>query len=159
MIVFTHSLLAVHISKVSAKDIGNDIFIIVYNGLASRLSTIVGVPVSVQARYQVSILSSGQLGAGEEELVVSSALFPQVTEKSSSIVYFNTGPLPPVGASVFRLKIINTFTTFLDSTNSLSRVSALLRGAENPADVTMEVPELPESVQLSNAFLTVHFNR
>eukprot|EP00521_Asterionellopsis_glacialis_P017327 CAMPEP_0195302294 /NCGR_PEP_ID=MMETSP0707-20130614/30840_1 /TAXON_ID=33640 /ORGANISM="Asterionellopsis glacialis, Strain CCMP134" /LENGTH=1068 /DNA_ID=CAMNT_0040365501 /DNA_START=82 /DNA_END=3288 /DNA_ORIENTATION=- len=141
--------------EISAKDIGNDIFIIVYNGLAARRSTVVGVPVSVQARYQVSILSSSPLEADEEEVIVPSALFPQVTDKSSSVVYFDTGPLPPVGASVFRLKILNSIGTILGSSNELARESALLRGAENPTDLEKEEPD---SLELSNGFLTVHFN-
>lgn len=134
----------------------SDIFIVVYNGLASRRSSIIGIPVAFPGQYQVTSVDLDRRHLGQDEEIMTSAVLSQTKSlQISTIVYFDTGPLPPVGAKVYRLKIMNSFEGKVDSESSLTRVSALLRGKDSDGDLVQNLP----SFQLSNGFMNVRFNR
>lgn len=93
-----------------------------------------------------------------EEKTMPTSVLPQTrskySERVTTIVYFDTGPLPPIGASVYRLKIINSSDGSIKSENTDSRISSsLLRG------LNVELDGGPESLGLSNGFISAHFNR
>lgn len=75
----------------------NDLYIVVYNALASARSTIVSIPVSAPGTYNLQRVD--KLG----DLVQVSST--SVGDRDKMVVYFDTGPLPPTGAVVFELSL------------------------------------------------------
>jgi hypothetical protein len=97
------------ICKVSEEASGSDnavMYLIVYNPVAQERSTVVRLPVSMNATYQVKRLVNGS----EEEESVTEVLYPVISQslhvfdknKSTNyVLLFDTGLLPPVGATAF----------------------------------------------------------
>lgn len=84
------------ISEAASKS-GDDLYVVVYSALASARSTIVGLPVRAAGNYKVFRVNE------EADVVVASSSADQTNGKE--IVYFETGPLPPTGAAVFKLSL------------------------------------------------------
>eukprot|EP00547_Thalassionema_nitzschioides_P006974 CAMPEP_0194203020 /NCGR_PEP_ID=MMETSP0156-20130528/2917_1 /TAXON_ID=33649 /ORGANISM="Thalassionema nitzschioides, Strain L26-B" /LENGTH=1049 /DNA_ID=CAMNT_0038928679 /DNA_START=43 /DNA_END=3192 /DNA_ORIENTATION=- len=79
----------------SASKRGEDLYIVVYNGLASSRSVVIAVPVSSPGIYEVFKVENN----GEGSIVSSES----VPNDGKSLVYFSTGDLPPTGALTFKL--------------------------------------------------------
>ena len=80
-----------------------DVYVIVYNPLGVRQSTIVHLPVSTDGTYTVS-----KIGESPDQVFVvsSSPSLIAVAENSADhIVHFDTGTLPHIGASVFQVSL------------------------------------------------------
>lgn len=72
-------------------------YVIVYNGLGSNRSSILRLPVSVEANFEVARLDSN---ATPDNLRSTPCSFAD----STYVLAFGTGPLPPMGATVFRIR-------------------------------------------------------
>ena len=79
-----------------------DIYVVVYNALATNKSSIVRLPVSVDAGFDVTNMNSN------ETIVTNQHPTPSFLNTSSSAaeyaLVFNTGPLEPIGGTVFRVR-------------------------------------------------------
>lgn len=122
-------------------------FVVVYNGLASNKSTIVRLPVSVDGPFHVTRLGSSTI----QESLVHSSPSPFVATQSTSanfVLLFDTGPLVPVGATVFRVyKSPLEANTKVPSVQSQRRLRPIDRENESSQVVT------------SNGAVKVHFDR
>ena len=77
-----------------------DIYIIVYNPLASTYQTVIAVPVEMSGPGRK--MTAKRIGDTTNSLLRSS-LVPSSQEGGKFIYHFDTGPLPPTGASVYVL--------------------------------------------------------
>ena len=77
-----------------------DIYIIVYNPLASTYQTVIAIPVEMSGAKRGIIVK--RLGDATSSILRSS-LVPSSQEDGKFIFHFDTGPLPPTGASVYVL--------------------------------------------------------
>lgn len=80
-----------------ASRIGSDLYVVVYNALASVKSTIVGIPVTSPGIYSIQRVDNVN-----SKVKVSSS---SVEKNGKYVVYFDTGLLPPTGAVAFLLSV------------------------------------------------------
>jgi hypothetical protein len=97
------------VSEEATKKESEDLYVIVYNPLASERSAIVRLPVAADNTYTITSLSDQRL----RKYVVKSVLaFPlqgtESTEEQSYVLNWNTGKLPPVGAAAFLISAANS---------------------------------------------------
>lgn len=126
-------------------------YIVVYNGLGSNRSSIVRLPVSVDASFNVTRLGGNSIQSN----LVRSSPTPLLSSKSGAANYvllFDTGPLAPAGATLFRITKINAET---------KRQIPLIDEAEPSRRLTATVNEEgdPDDVVATNGIVTVHFDR
>ncbi|KAI2494330.1 Alpha mannosidase [Fragilaria crotonensis] len=76
-----------------ASRIGSDLYVVVYNALASVKSTIVGIPVTSPGIYSIQRVDNVN-----SKVKVSSS---SVEKNGKYVVYFDTGLIPPTGAVAF----------------------------------------------------------
>ena len=125
-------------------------FVVVYNGLGSNKSTIVRLPVSVDGHYHVTKLGNQPL---QSQLMRSSpSPFTSIQTGATSakfVLLFDTGPLAPVGATVFRVSksLLETQEEQVPMLQSRNRFLAMGAGKK------------PSEVVASNGLVTVHFDR
>ena len=81
----------------NASRLGSDLYVVVYNALATVMSTIVGIPVTSPGIYSIERISNV-----DNRVKVSSA---SVEKNGEYVVYFDTGSLPPTGAVAFLLSV------------------------------------------------------
>lgn len=123
-----------------------------YNALAQSRTEVVSLPVETNSPYEVEELQSGMVWS-----VVESTLFPnhnytQSNGASQFVVHFKASNLPPLGASVFRLRRPEGDLT---ATPAISR---RLIGSET----ALHQPELThqeDDLTVSNGILSVAFDR
>ena len=114
-----------------------------YNALPSHRSAVIGVPVPQSSDYDVSKIVNGEVDKQNVEQIPSLVVAPmKVGEPERHVVRFDTGPIDPLGASIFRIK----------QTTATS-------GGNVPLNLNQIVDSSTETFHLSNEFLTVHFNR
>ena len=79
-----------------------NIFVVVYNPLGSNKSTIVQLPVSVDQAFDIKRLDSNPMSPTTSVRPVQSRFSSELSAKY--ILTFDTGPLHPVGTTVFLIK-------------------------------------------------------
>ena len=139
---------------------------LVYNGLASsNRSSIVRLPVSKNATYRVTRLPknpSDESSSVVVEIASSPVLFKQSVchtvecKGSSHVLLFDTGPLPPIGASIFQISMNDA-----SHEESLAEKRMLhSRQTRSPFSRVFS-KEVKSSHQMlaSNGFLTAKFDR
>ena len=126
---------------------GLDLYVVVYNGLGSSKSTIVRLPVSVDGSFHVSKVGGNSL---QTHYLRSSPNHFAGTDSTSAsfVLLFDTGPLPPVGAAVFRVTQAHEKETIPSSEISTSRRLKYIDTKDGPSEVVA-----------SNGIVTVHFDK
>lgn len=76
---------------------GNDLYIVVYNALASVRSAVVGIPVSSPGVYTIQRV--------DKLYALANVSFAAVERDKQFVVYFETGFLPQTGAAAFLLTV------------------------------------------------------
>lgn len=79
-----------------------DLFVVVYNPMGSNTSSIVQLPVSVDKTFDITNLDSNPLTTARSVRPVPSSFSSPLS--AEYILAFDTGPLPPVSATVFQIK-------------------------------------------------------
>ena len=127
-------------------------FVVVYNPLGSNKSSIVQLPVSVNRAFDITRLGS------DDPLTTVSGVYPvpstfqgslASTSSSKYILLFDSGPLQPIGATVFQIK-----PTADSEHGSLSEEFGTGPTLESEHDMD----EL-DAVVASNEILSVKFDR
>lgn len=91
------------ISEQATQIKGTDVYVVVYNPKSSEQSSVIRVPVSSNATYAVKRLGDGNL---QPELVLPTTAAPLHTSKPGKfVVMIDTGKLPPLGTSVYRISM------------------------------------------------------
>jgi hypothetical protein len=139
---------------VSTQANGKDLYVVVYNGLAKGRSTIVSMPITLDTDYhmaQVHIHSGLELG--NKQAIKTTV----VLENETAILYFDTGPLPPVGGTVFQISFIENGALggVFDGNSQISLVRRSLIENDSERDT-----HYSEDIQdATNGILSVRFNR
>lgn len=81
-----------------------DIYVVVYNAVGSNKSSIVRLPVSVDAGFDVRRVDNNATIASNIQATPSFLTSSQSTAAAEYVLAFSTGPLEPVGATVFRVR-------------------------------------------------------
>lgn len=78
------------------------LYIIAYNSLGTERSSVVRIPVAADSSYRVERIADGH------QTTVRSTRQPSLHPKgvSPSVLTFETGPIPPVGAAAFRITLV-----------------------------------------------------
>jgi alpha-mannosidase len=98
-----------HVSQEATQKDAEDVYVIVYNPLASERSAIVRLPVAADKTYTITSLSTNSQQAHVGKAVLAFPLPGAAsTEEQSYVLNLNTGKLPPVGAAAFRISTTNT---------------------------------------------------
>jgi hypothetical protein len=89
---------------------GDDIYLVVYNALATARSAIIGIPVTLSGMYEVLRIDT------EDLFVVATTSKSTYTDlpddiDNTEVAYFETGPLPPTGAVAFKVSFVQEGTT------------------------------------------------
>jgi hypothetical protein len=139
---------------VSTQAVGKDLYIIVYNGLAKRRSTIVSMPIAMGAdNLMKQVRVHGGLQVTNEREIKATVLL----DNESAMLYFDTGPLPPIGGAVFRVSFFEDELlgdVYDDaSQTSLVRRSLIASGSERYTKSN------EDKMDVANAILSVQFNR
>lgn len=141
---------------VSTQADGKDLYVIVYNGLARKRSTIIALPIpssvfdeSPHVSVVVQRPHGGEFFEGSIHLCGDSA-----------VLYINTGLLPPVGGSVFRVSFVDDTVELGsqdrgDAAASLKRRSMLKQ--HHGSDVAIH--HSGDTADVSNGILSVRFDR
>lgn len=140
---------------VSTQANGKDLYVVVYNGLAKRRSTIVGIPITMDTDYhrmaQVHIPSG--LVVGNKKAIKTTV----VLENETAVLYFDTGPLPAIGGTVFQVSFIENGAlggvSDGDSQASLIRRSLLGNDSESDTHYSEDIQDATSGI------LSVRFNR
>jgi hypothetical protein len=121
--------------------------VIVYNALAFSYSTIIHLPVSSDAPYHISRVGSA---GKEDQILLPIRSISKMTSEGGSdyLVLFDTGPLPPLGAAVFRLSRAEGHHSFPLVSSDKSVQSRRLQSSTDPVD----------EVEVSNGLMTVRFD-
>lgn len=128
---------------------------IVYNALGSQKSRIVCLPVSSLGEFVVSRVGDHATGSAETILYSVPSAFPLLSSTAAKYTLaFDTGPLTPAGATVFR--IIQSPRHRLENEILTGRLMKS-RSLNYESDTTKGLDI--DQVTVSNEFLTVQFNR
>lgn len=94
------------VSQTASKQDATDILVVVYNPLGKNKSTIVQLPVALDKSYDVTRLGSDVTTTGSIRPVPSTFQGNSLTATASAkfVLAFETGPLHPLGATVFRIR-------------------------------------------------------
>jgi len=165
-----------------------DIYVVVYNSLASDRSTVVRLPVSENTTYNVSPIagdtndySSTRNNEKEPPLpsrIISSTLVNddnnsnndgnggEPTGVESFVLIFETGLLPPVGAATFRVtksakkqSIHSSHNTLGKNGTDLFSIGRVLTKSNKEKHQKEEVEVEGEDFVVSNGLITARFNR
>jgi hypothetical protein len=91
--------------KEATMEPGVDLYVVVYNALGSSESSVIRLPVSSDGVFEVKKL--GVQAVESSVHIATNAPFAGTGVPSSAkyVLTFNTGPLPPVGATVFKVQM------------------------------------------------------
>jgi hypothetical protein len=145
---------------VSTKASGRDLYVVVYNALAKQRSAIISVPLPTDTALSDSQEVTVRRIWDDEGVTARTAL--QVD--GSSVLYFNTGLLPPIGGSVFRISVIGVGGVRSDLRNyepGASSVDRRLQLAQRSLSVRNDISfhHDKNTVEVSNGILSVRFDR
>jgi hypothetical protein len=130
---------------------GTDVYVVVYNSLGAYRSTLVHLPVSTDGTYRVSKVGS----SADEAKLVSASLSSLSSAKGSAryVALFDTGPLPPLGASIFQITLSGNTTT----SKQLDHMNTSLMQKTDHRRVD-EFGTRSEDVEASNGMFSVLFD-
>ena len=139
---------------VSTQAVGKDLYIIVYNGLAKRRSTVISMPIAMGAHNLMKhVHVYGGLEVGNEEEIKATVLL----DNETAVLYFDTGPLPPIGGTAFRVSFSDDDLlggVFDDaSQTSFVRRSLIASGSDRYSQSS------EEKMDVANSILSIQFNR
>jgi hypothetical protein len=139
--------------KRATKKNGTDVYVVVYNSLGGSRSTVVHLPVSTDGTYRVSKVGSS---ADEAKLVLAS-LSSLSSAKGSAryVAHFDTGPLPPLGASIFQITLAGNTTTSKKLEHMDMSTSLMQKTDHRRVD---EFGTRSEDVEASNGMFSVLFD-
>lgn len=121
---------------------------IVYNALAFSRSTIIHLPVSSNVPYHISRV--GSAGKGDQIMLPIRSISKVASDGGSDyLVLFDTGPLPPLGAAVFRLSRAEGHHSFPSVSSDKPVQSRRLQFSTDPS---------VDEVEVSNGIMTVRFD-
>jgi hypothetical protein len=147
-----NGLFLFHLQRATAAN-GTDLYVIVYNSLGSGRSTVIHLPVSTNGIYQVTKIGSHSY---EAALVLShSSSSTCISGGAKYVVNFATGPLPPLGASVFQLSITKNSTASVKF-STLKTETLLTQEQHRHRANTADVPS--KDVEASNEFFSAVFD-
>lgn len=126
-------------------------YVIVYNSLGSSRSTVVRLPVSSDSAYNVS-----RMGGEEQEAAILRSIPSNSTggDGADHVLLFDTGLLPPVGASVFRITMVKE-----------QLEAPIIASPHFPRASSVQSRDLTSSngdqgdVEVSNGLVTARFDR
>jgi alpha-mannosidase len=96
------------VSEEATKDMDRDVYVVVYNPQSSERSTIVRLPVAVNnATYTVQKVATPSMPSQ----IVKSQVPTLDCHCDKHVLYFDTGLLPAVGASVYKVSRTSNFST------------------------------------------------
>lgn len=99
------------ISQSGTLNVGTNIYVVAYNALASQnREEVLAVPVSRDASYEVYSVHYGQT---MHTVLIPSPNYTNTENAAPYMLHFNTGIVPPMGASVFRIRMTNFSRTAL----------------------------------------------
>ena len=132
---------------------GSNIYLLIYNALAQRRDEYVAVPVTVNAKYQVSRLVDS--GDGETWQDVKSEVIPNknyagIKASAKYVLHFPAKNLPAVGAAIYRIEMVRGETLdALPQINLLQPTSPLRRMLESANEGHFSVSSGPVEAQFS----------
>jgi hypothetical protein len=127
----------------------------VYNPLASPHSSVISLPVSIYADFDIRRLdhSADNSFSGETMRVTSVPRHDaSFTRSAEFALIFQTGLLPPVGAAIFKISTAAEYDEFRQSPEA---VSVAQRELIDPSSTEDE----QSSLEVSNGLFTVKFDR
>jgi hypothetical protein len=133
-------------------------YVIVYNALSTKTSSIVQLPVSVEAVFNITRIDDDddKLRTGSQiihsvksHFIASSSGGSQAATAAKYILNFETGVLPPVGAASFRIKLSDVSLPVMPEEG----------GDENEENEEDKDEGLEQDFVVSNGILTVNFDR
>lgn len=139
---------------VSTQANGKDLYVVVYNGLAKRRSTIVSIPITMDTDYRMAqvYIPSG-LEVRNKKAIKSTV----VLDNETAVLYFDTGPLPAVGGAVFQVSFIEKGA--LDSVIAGDSQASLVRRSLLENDSERHTHYSEDIQTATNGILSVRFNR
>ena len=109
---------------------GGNIYLLIYNALAQRRDEYVAVPVTVNAKYQVSRL----VDSGDEEtwqdvksVVIPNKNYAGIKASAKYVLHFPAKNLPAVGAALYRIDVVPGLASDLLRQTNLVRPASPLR--------------------------------
>jgi hypothetical protein len=134
---------------------GKDLYVLVYNGLAKRRSVIIGLPIPTNVTKDTAHLGVVLQRLGSEDIVDTSVRL----QEESAVLYFNTGPLPPVGGSVYKVSFFDRSDVFDGQLLGGSMSSLTSRSVLTQYHSTMGIEFNGDTAVVSNGILSVRFDR
>ena len=144
---------------VSTKASGRDLYVVVYNALAKQRSAIISLPLPTDTDSRDSQLVTVRRISDDVGVEARTTL----KDDGSSVLYFNTGLLPPIGGVVFRVSVIDSGGVRSDSQNespasSVDRRSMLTQNRiSNRNGISFHQDK--DTAEVSNGILSVRFDR
>ncbi len=131
------------ITQKATQKVGTDVYVAAYNAMGIRRTEVVALPVDLDATYEVTNLATSEN--------VDCALIPFVgpknnedqTASGSFKLYFEAKNLPPLGAVLFRIRIVDEKSSAISPSKQLERV-----GSSQKGDITV-----------NNGIISVSFDR
>jgi hypothetical protein len=123
---------------------GVDLYVVVYNALGSNDSSVIRLPVSSDGAFEVKKL--GTQTVESSVYIATKAPFAGngVLSSAKYVLAFNTGALPPVGATVFKIQMQSSNPEVEQGRRRLARV---------------QIKETSTTVAASTEVLAVEFDR
>jgi len=110
------------ISQSGTLDLGTDIYVVAYNALATpNREEVLAVPVSRDASYEVYSVYHGQT---MQSVLLPSPNYTNTENAAPFVLHFDTGIVPPLGASVFRIRMTNFSRTALQPKQGGDRINS-----------------------------------
>jgi len=127
-----------------------EIYAIVYNALAKERDEVVSLPIDISSKnYVVEKLGDGQSDwVPVKSSVLPNANYAQIVGAASDIMYFEARDIPPLGASVFRVKRLEDER--LSSASAPAVPRNLRRSIQNDSDY---------EIVIKNDILSVTFDQ
>lgn len=144
-------------SQEASRDSSLDIYVVVYNAVASNKSTIIRLPADAMGTFVVTRLDNATAATTREAQSVRARATPFVASQSADSkaarfeIMFDTGPLEPVGATVFRIQHTSQ-TGSMDQQNNPSFV-------EKQRALQYSEKDLLEAVVADNGIFKAEFAR
>jgi len=149
---------------VSTQAAGKDLYVVVYNGLAKQRSAIISLPISASAVEEAPSVGVVVQRLSNQETVEGSIHL----QGNSAVLYFNTGSLPPVGGSVFRVTFVSekVESSLSQDTASSAKIlsqdtasSLAARSMLSKQQCGSAIKFSGDTAEVSNGILSVRFDR
>jgi len=112
---------------------GTDIYVVAYNALSIQREEIIKIPVSQDATYRVHVIGN-DTDLLESVLVPASPQENSVQDSARYILYFDSGFIPPLGAIVFCIEMIDMVPSALSPISDIGSLRSF--GSNNTGSRT-----------------------